>query len=140
MLALSYTHLNTVIGRLLCIYAFKTIDALWTLNDISKPGPDKPLRISAFGRFWWVKSRKLWPGVKARQGRGSFHIIGAASPLFTALQVFSNGEKRSTTRVIIDVAVFDQTALHIAHAVMINPTQRQPHASDSASRRRRAMA
>src|SRR5262249_17957177 len=90
-----------------------------TLNDISKPGPDKPLRISAFGRFWWVKSRKLWPGVKARQGRGSFHIIGAASPLFTALQVFSNGEKRSTTRVIIDVAVFDQIALHIAHAVMI---------------------
>ena len=53
------------------------------------------------------------------RGRGSFYIIGAASPLFTALQVFSNGKKRSTTRVIIDIAVFDQTAPHIAHAVMI---------------------
>src|SRR5215510_5091070 len=100
MLALSYTHLNTVLGRLLCIYAFKTIDALWTLNDISKPGPDKPLRISAFGRFWWVKSQALASALKrARDCRGRGYIIGAASPLFTALQVFSNGEKRSTTRV-----------------------------------------
>ena len=51
--------LNTVLGRLLCIYAFKTIDALWTLNDISKPGPDKPLRISAFGRSSWIKLHML---------------------------------------------------------------------------------
>src|SRR5262245_51906393 len=81
MLALPYTHLNTVLGRLLCIYAFKTIDALWTLNDISKPGPDKPLRISAFGRFWWLNLASFGQCVKARQGlqrRGSFHIIGAA--------------------------------------------------------------
>jgi len=64
MLALSYTHLNTVLGRLLCIYAFKTIDALWTLNDISKPGPDKPLRISAFGRFWWLNLASFGQALK----------------------------------------------------------------------------
>jgi putative SOS response-associated peptidase YedK len=48
---LLHTHPNTVLGRLLRISAFKTTGALRSLNDISRPGPDKPLRISAFGRF-----------------------------------------------------------------------------------------
>jgi hypothetical protein len=56
-LALPNTHPNIVLGKLLCIYPFKTIVALWNLKDISRPGPDKPLPINAFGRFWWTKSR-----------------------------------------------------------------------------------
>jgi GIY-YIG catalytic domain len=45
-------------------YAFKTIGELWSLNDISRPGPDKPLRISAFGRFkvpMWVHLKTKEP-------------------------------------------------------------------------------
>jgi hypothetical protein len=50
-LALLYTHPNNVLGKLLCIFAFKTTGELWSLNDISRPGPDKPLQISTFGKF-----------------------------------------------------------------------------------------
>jgi putative SOS response-associated peptidase YedK len=61
---LLHTHPNTVLGRLLRISAFKTSGALRSLNDISKQGPDKPLRISAFGRFkvpMWVHLKTKEP-------------------------------------------------------------------------------
>ena len=65
-LVLLHTHPNTVLGRLLRISAFKTSGALRSLNDISKPGPDKPLRISAFGRF----KVPMWVHLKSREPFG----------------------------------------------------------------------
>ena len=50
-LVLLHTQPNTVLGRLLHIFALKTTSALLSLNDISKQGPDKPSRISTFGKF-----------------------------------------------------------------------------------------
>ena len=50
-LALLHTRQNTVPGKLLRISVFKTTGALPSLNDISRQGPDRPSRISVFGKF-----------------------------------------------------------------------------------------
>jgi hypothetical protein len=80
MLAPLYTHPNTVLGRLLCIYAFKTTGELRSLNDISRPGPDKPLRISASGRPNLARLRHC---VQWGQGTGQWQRVFLTSVALT---------------------------------------------------------
>ena len=51
MMGLRRTPPNTDLGSWLRLCVFKTINVLWTSNDISRPGPDKPSRINASGEF-----------------------------------------------------------------------------------------
>jgi hypothetical protein len=55
---------------------------LRSLNDISRPGPDKPLRISAFGRLNLARFRHCVQRAKDRPGAESGSLAPASSAGF----------------------------------------------------------